>query len=321
MRKTIVAVTIALASITGVAHAGAGVDLYNTIQNMSYQDAARTYSGFDAQQQAEFDSADKAAGTNWRQDLHAGGVTTPHLDGNHQQPVTPHADAPAGIDRSSHLDSNVTDAQRQQAKLDAAIQHAIQVHDGKDGLNGKDGKDGVNGHDGVDGKNGTAGANGHDGAAGRDGVNGVDGHNGLNGKDGAAGKAGRDGVNGKDGKAGRDGKAGAAGKDGKDGQAGAKGEKGEKGDKGDTGAAGRDFTPRDTVTHKELARATSAAIAAAGLHYDHGNGAAVAIGSWDNSAALAVGAQYQATESTAVTLDLTTDGHTVGGAVGAHVAF
>ncbi|HGM5489635.1 TPA: YadA-like family protein, partial [Serratia fonticola] len=38
-----------------------------------------------------------------------------HLDGEHQAPVTPHLDAPV-IDRSSHLDSNVTDAERQAAQ-------------------------------------------------------------------------------------------------------------------------------------------------------------------------------------------------------------
>jgi hypothetical protein len=44
-----------------------------------------------------------------------------HLDGTHQPLVTPHLDAPV-IDRSAHLDSNVTDAERN-AVRDAAYQH------------------------------------------------------------------------------------------------------------------------------------------------------------------------------------------------------
>jgi hypothetical protein len=45
----------------------------------------------------------------------------PHLDGIHQDTVTPHLDAPV-IERSAHLDSNVTDAERN-AVRDAAYQH------------------------------------------------------------------------------------------------------------------------------------------------------------------------------------------------------
>ncbi|NTY87106.1 hypothetical protein FCH33_09965 [Serratia fonticola] len=48
-----------------------------------------------------------------------------HLDGTHQDTVTPHLDAPV-IDRSSHLDSNVTQEQRDSAK--AAAQELAAYH-------------------------------------------------------------------------------------------------------------------------------------------------------------------------------------------------
>ncbi|HHQ6721103.1 TPA: hypothetical protein ACSTNG_000827, partial [Serratia fonticola] len=48
-----------------------------------------------------------------------------HLDGTHQPLVTPHLDAPV-IDRSSHLDSNVTQEQRDTAK--AAAQELAAYH-------------------------------------------------------------------------------------------------------------------------------------------------------------------------------------------------
>ncbi|MDK2378541.1 YadA-like family protein, partial [Serratia fonticola] len=55
---------------------------------------------------------------------HQTGPTT-HLDGTHQPLVTPHLDAPV-IDRSSHLDSNVTQEQRDSAK--AAAQELAAYH-------------------------------------------------------------------------------------------------------------------------------------------------------------------------------------------------
>ncbi|HGM5489634.1 TPA: hypothetical protein ACKP1B_001231, partial [Serratia fonticola] len=55
-----------------------------------------------------------------------------HLDGEHQAPVTPHLDAPV-IDRSSHLDSNVTDAERQAAQQ-AAEKIAAYRHNNPEGI-------------------------------------------------------------------------------------------------------------------------------------------------------------------------------------------
>ena len=62
-----------------------------------------------------------------------------HLDGVHSEPATPHLDADTNVDRSTHLDSNVTDQQRQTAQLNAAIEHANTVTNGKNGADGKDG--------------------------------------------------------------------------------------------------------------------------------------------------------------------------------------
>lgn len=71
---------------------------------------------------------------------------TQHLDGMHSEPVTPHLDglhseavhktatATPVLDRSTHLDSTVTDQERQNAQLKAAIQHANNLTNGKNGV-------------------------------------------------------------------------------------------------------------------------------------------------------------------------------------------
>ena len=57
-------------------------------------------------------------------------------------------------------------------------QRAINVNDGKDGMNGIDGKDGVDGKDGI---NGVDGKDGNDGVDGKDGIDGKDGKDGEDG--------------------------------------------------------------------------------------------------------------------------------------------
>jgi hypothetical protein len=122
-----------------------------------------------------------------------------------------------------------------------------EVHDGKDGLNGKDGapglagKDGaqgLNGKDGTPGERGLPGIDGKDGSPGLSGKDGAQGLNGKDGRDGIDGKDGSPGVHGKDGAPGVDGKEGPAGRDGRDGKDGKDGKDGRDGDRGADGEKG-----------------------------------------------------------------------------------
>ncbi|NIF31063.1 hypothetical protein F3J29_02765 [Enterobacter sp. Cy-643] len=175
-------------------------DFYNNMVNKSitWQEARARFESMDATQQQAVRDYDRAHQTNYTSDFVTGTVTTPHMDGNHSVPVPPHLDAPHSIvastltpstaiimdpdvpstaDKSSHLDSPVTDADRQAAKDKAMIEYVqSQV---KNGTDGKNGTNGINGENGADGKDGTNGINGQNGADGKNGTNGINGKNGL----------------------------------------------------------------------------------------------------------------------------------------------
>ncbi|EJF32370.1 YadA domain-containing protein [Enterobacter sp. Ag1] len=144
-------------------------DFYNNMVNKSitWQEAKASFESMDASQQQAVRDYDRAHQTNYTSDFVSGTVTTPHMDGNHSEPVPPHLDAPHSIvastltpstaiimdpvvpstaDKSSHLDSPLTDADRQAAKDKAMIEYVqSQVKNGADGKNGTNGINGKNG--------------------------------------------------------------------------------------------------------------------------------------------------------------------------------
>ncbi|WPU24617.1 YadA-like family protein [Cedecea neteri] len=146
-----IAVALGLLVISASARADIVSDFYNSMVNKSitWQEARASFESMDPTQQQAIRDYDHAHHTNYTNDFVSGITTTPHLDGNHSEPVTPHLDAPHSIvastltpatkivDNSSHLDSPVTDADQQAAKDKAMIEYVqSQIKNGVDGKNG-----------------------------------------------------------------------------------------------------------------------------------------------------------------------------------------
>ncbi|SMG26929.1 YadA C-terminal domain-containing protein [Cedecea sp. NFIX57] len=163
------AVVLSIFVLSAAARADMVSDFYNSMVNktITWQDANARFESMDATQQQAVRDYDHAHNTNFTSDFVSGITTTPHLDGDHSEPVTPHLDAPHSIvastltpskttvvdpvvppivDKSRHLDSTATDADRQAAKDKAMIEYVqSQVKNGVDGKNGTNGIKGTNG--------------------------------------------------------------------------------------------------------------------------------------------------------------------------------
>lgn len=130
---------------------------YNNMVNKSitWQEAKASFESMDASQQQAVRDYDRAHNTNYTSDFVGKVTTTPHLDAPHSIVASTLAPStaiimdpvvPSTADKSSHLDSPVTDADRQAAKDKAMIEYVqSQVKNGADGKNGTNGINGKNG--------------------------------------------------------------------------------------------------------------------------------------------------------------------------------
>ncbi|WP_213712628.1 YadA C-terminal domain-containing protein [Cedecea lapagei] len=162
------AVVLGVLVLSASARADTVSDFYNNMvkKSITWEEANVSFENMDATQQQAIRDYDHAHNTNYTSDFVGKITTTPHLDGGHSEPVTPHLDAPhtivastltpstttttspvvsPAIDKSSHLDSTATDADRQAAKDKAMIEYVqSQVKNGVDGKNGTNGISGTN---------------------------------------------------------------------------------------------------------------------------------------------------------------------------------
>ena len=322
MRKSILAVIVAAVSVASVSANAANVnDVFDAVNShrLSFKEFSTVYQSMTVSEQSAFKAVEQAHGINYTQDLpnataSAGGYarnqttaqrveSTPHIDAQQHYTSEPgaHLDgnhAAFTVDHSSHLDGNVTDAQRIAAQVQAQV---------KDGVNGKDGVDGKRGLNGVDGKKGATGEKGES----------------ITGKRGANGSNGLDGKDGKDADQAQVNSNSAA----IIAHSRVINNHATAIDRNSAAIANNskriDRNSKDIAANRKAIKQVGAmAAASANLHYNvNHNGYAVAAGEYNGATAIAGGVQFQTGEHTAVTLQASYDGEAVGASVGFHGDF
>ncbi|MCO7512180.1 YadA-like family protein, partial [Serratia fonticola] len=254
-----------------------------------------------------------------------------HLDGIHQALITPHLDAPV-LDRSSHLDSNVTQEQRDTAKA-AAEELAAYHHNNPEG-NPTHQNAPASHQDDLQNEQSTLTAGKY--ASANIPRDGIDGKNGADGKDGQS----------------ITGKKGAKGKDADMTLVNAnvvalRGVRNEQAAQGAyiqqnsadvalnrsriaSNSAAINQNSHDIAANrkdidentKDIKRVGAMAQAVSSLHYNRNeSGYAVAAGEYDGEASIAGGMQFSTSQDSAVTMQVSWDGNATGAGVGFHSNF
>ncbi|MFV8858643.1 YadA-like family protein, partial [Serratia fonticola] len=254
-----------------------------------------------------------------------------HLDGIHQALITPHLDAPV-IDRSSHLDSNATQEQRDTAKA-AAEELAAYHHNNPEG-NPTHQNAPASHQDDRQNEQSTLTAGKY--ASANIPRDGIDGKNGADGKDGQS----------------ITGKKGAKGKDADMTLVNAnvvalRGVRNEQAAQGAyiqqnsanvalnrsriaSNSAAINQNSHDIAANrkdidentKDIKRVGAMAQAVSSLHYNRNeSGYAVAAGEYDGEASIAGGMQFSTSQDSAVTMQVSWDGNATGAGVGFHSNF
>ncbi len=254
-----------------------------------------------------------------------------HLDGTHQALITPHLDAPV-IDRSSHLDSNATQEQRDTAK--AAAEELAAYHHNNPESNPTHQNAPASHQDNLQNKQSTLTAGKY--ASANIPRDGIDGKNGADGKDGQS-------ITGKKGAKGKDAdmtlvKANVVALRGVRNEQAAQGAYIQQ-NSADVAlnrsrivsnsaainqnshdiAANREDIDENT---KDIKRVGAMAQAVSSLHYNRNeSGYAVAAGEYDGEASIAGGMQFSTSQDSAVTMQVSWDGNATGAGVGFHSNF
>ncbi|OCJ28196.1 YadA-like family protein [Serratia sp. 14-2641] len=254
-----------------------------------------------------------------------------HLDGTHQALITPHLDAPV-LDRSSHLDSNVTQEQRDIAKA-TAEELAAYHHNNPEG-NPTHQNAPASHQDDLQNEQSTLTAGKY--ASANIPRDGIDGKNGADGKDGQS----------------ITGKKGAKGKDADMTLVNAnvvalRGVRNEQAAQGAyiqqnsadvalnrsriaSNSAAINQNSHDIAANrkdidentKDIKRVGAMAQAVSSLHYNRNeSGYAVAAGEYDGEASIAGGMQFSTSQDSAVTMQVSWDGNATGAGVGFHSNF
>jgi hypothetical protein len=254
-----------------------------------------------------------------------------HLDGIHQALITPHLDAPV-IDRSSHLDSNATQEQRDTAKA-AAEELAAYHHNNPEGSPTHQNAPASH-QDDLQNEQSTLTAGKY--ASANIPRDGIDGKNGADGKDGQS----------------ITGKKGAKGKDADMTLVNAnvvalRGVRNEQAAQGAyiqqnsanvalnrsriaSNSAAINQNSHDIAANrkdidentKDIKRVGAMAQAVSSLHYNRNeSGYAVAAGEYDGEASIAGGMQFSTSQDSAVTMQVSWDGNATGAGVGFHSNF
>ncbi|MFN3067748.1 hypothetical protein ACKWMY_06465 [Serratia sp. J2] len=254
-----------------------------------------------------------------------------HLDGIHQALITPHLDAPV-IDRSSHLDSNATQEQRDTAKA-AAEELAAYHHNNPEG-NPTHQNAPASHQDDRQNEQSTLTAGKY--ASANIPRDGIDGKNGADGKDGQS----------------ITGKKGAKGKDADMTLVNAnvvalRGVRNEQAAQGAyiqqnsanvalnrsriaSNSAAINQNSHDIAANrkdidentKDIKRVGAMAQAVSSLHYNRNeSGYAVAAGEYDGEVSIAGGMQFSTSQDSAVTMQVSWDGNATGAGVGFHSNF
>ncbi|CAM4301378.1 YadA-like family protein [Serratia silvae] len=263
-----------------------------------------------------------------------------HLDGTHQDAATPHLDAPV-IDRTAHLDSNVTDAERNAAR------YAAYQHNNPEGnpTHQTDPATHLDGQHNVAQTLTSAGPRQSEQrvlTAEKYAEANTAPHNGIDGKNGADGKDGQSIT----------GKKGANGKDADMTLVNAnvvalRGVRNEQAAQGTyiqqnsanvalnrariaSNSAAINQNSRDIAANrkdidensKDIKRVGAMAQAVSSLHYNRNeSGYAVAAGEYDSEASIAGGMQFRTSQDSAVTVQVSWDGNATGAGVGFHSNF
>ncbi|CAI2042902.1 YadA-like C-terminal region [Serratia fonticola] len=329
IQKTLLASLTTLAAISGIAHAdsfaGALTELQTIQSGMSQEEINQKIQRF-------IERAPE--GTNIKGVLEDLGLTYTSPTVNtlpHQALITPHLDAPV-IDRSSHLDSNVTQEQRDTAKA-AAEELAAYHHNNPEG-NPTHQNVPASHQDDRQNEQSTLTAGKY--ASANIPRDGIDGKNGADGKDGQS----------------ITGKKGAKGKDADMTLVNAnvvalRGVRNEQAAQGAyiqqnsanvalnrsriaSNSAAINQNSHDIAANrkdidentKDIKRVGAMAQAVSSLHYNRNeSGYAVAAGEYDGEASIAGGMQFSTSQDSAVTMQVSWDGNATGAGVGFHSNF